>query len=594
MEITEKLKTPRIETEYVTELRGISRVSKASDGYLYRAENMTNKAYPYLAARGRRAVIRPMASCDGFCGDDTLIWVENGKLFYGGNEVPGVYLTAGKKQILRLGSYVLIFPDGIYWNISEPQDFGNISASFTAEDGVSVSMVDENGQTVSGFYIVSKLPDTAESGELCALVSGDEAPVIKRFDGYSFKTVKTFIKLMAAGISAGFQVGDTVECAGLEKYVGDHFTVVGKEANVLYCEGVTLSSGTAQNVTLSRLMPYYDHLAVSGNRLYAVRRGYDRMGEFVSRIYASANGDPRNWSIYSGGMIAECDLHDEFTAVSDYLGMPVVFTENALAEVREKNGEMLLTSVVGCGVEKGAADSCRTIGYRLYYKGNIGVCTYDGSYPKCISVGLENGLKISTEGAPSAAHNGFYYIKLSDINEKEAIYIYNTFDKLWQKENDPGVISFAVRGGKLYAYFEDPRSENEKCGIMLFGYDETDEATNSYCSALGYPIPEDTVSWYCESGKLGVNELVGMYPVRLTVRVNVRDGGDMAVSLLYDDSEVAERAVSLPKRTVGAVTLPIAIKKCDTVRVRFSGHGDCEILGFGLSYRNGGEIRGWR
>lgn len=506
----------------------------------------------------------------------------------------GVYLTAGKKEILRLGSYVLIFPDGIYWNISEPQDFGNISASFVAEEDVSVSMVDESGQTLSGFYIVSKLPDTAVSGEVCALVSGDNAPVIKRFDGHSFKTVKTYIKLMAVGISAEFQEGDTVECAGLEKYLGDHFTVARKEPNVLYCEGVTLSGGSAQNVILSRHMPYYDHLAVSGNRLYAVRRGYDRNGNFVSRIYASAIGDPRNWSRYGGGMMADCDLHDTFTAVSDYLGMPVVFTENALAEVREKNGEMLLTPVVGCGVEKGAEGSCQTIGYRLYYKGKNGIYTYDGSYPKCISIGLENGLEVTAEGAPSAAHNGFYYIKLSDIKVKEAIYIYNAFDKLWQKENDPGVVSFAVRGGNLYAYFEDPTAENEKCGIMLFGYDEADEEAKSYCTALGYPIPEGSVSWYCESGKLGTNELVGMYPVRLTVRLNVRDGGDMAVSLLYDDSEIAERSVSIPKRTVGAVTLPISIKKCDTVRIRFSGHGNCEILGYGLSYQNGGEIRGWR
>ena len=116
----------------------------------------------------------------------------------------------------------------------------------------------------------------------------------------------------------------------------------------------------------------------------------------------------------------------------------------------------------------------------------------------------------------------------------------------------------------------------------------------NYCAAMGYPIPESEIAWYCESGKIGLDEPVGMYPVRLTVRVRVLDGGDMAVSLLYDDSDVAERAVSIPKRTVGAITLPLTIKKCDTVRVRFSGHGSCEILGYGLSYQNGGDIRGWR
>jgi len=594
LEITEKLRSSRLENEYVTELRGISRVADVSDGYLYRAENMSNKAYPYLSVRGRRAVVRPLTSCDGFYGGDTLIWVEGGRLFFGGSEVEGIYLSSGRKKILRLGSYVLIFPDGIYWNISDPTDYGNLSASYVSESAVNVSMVDDEGKTLNDFYIVTKLPDRAANGELCALVSGDDTPVIKRFDGHSFKTVKTYVKLEADRIGVGFQVGDTAQCTGLAKYVGDHFTVARKEANALYCEGVILSGGQAEDVSITRLMPYYDQLTVSGNRLYALRRGYDRSGCFVSRVYASAKGDPKNWSVYGGGMQADCDLRDGFTAICDYLGMPVAFTENSLAEIREKNGEMLITSVVGNGVEKGAAESCQTIGYRLYYKGRNGVYSYDGSYPKCISAGLESGLEITPEGAPGAAYNGYYYIKLSDAKGKEAIYIYNSFDKLWQREDDPGVVSFAVRGGNLYAAFDAPESENEKCGLMLFGYDDANDEAKSYCSALGYPVPEGQISWYCESGKLGLEELVGMYPVRLTVRVNVRDGGDMAVSLLYDDSETAEKAVSIPKRTAGAVTVPVDIKKCDTVRIRFSGHGSCEIMGYGLTYRNGGEIRGWR
>ena len=594
MEITEYLRSPRTEKVYVGEFKGINRTASAEDGYFYRSENMSGKAYPAASVRGRRAIIRPLTSCDGFCGDDTLIWVENGKLYYGGNELSDVHLTEGRKEILRLGSYILVFPDLVYRNISDPEDSGSISHSYTAEEGMRISMTDESFQQISDFYIATELPKTAVSGEICALVSGDAAPVIKRFDGHSFKTVKTFIKLEGAGIGAGFQVGDTLECAGLERYVGDHFTVAKKEASALYCEGVVLTPGEVASVYISRVMPLYDHITVSGNRIYAVRRGYDRDGNFVSRIYASAKGDPKNWSVYGGGLVADCDLHGEFTAVADYLGSPVAFTENALAEIREKNGYLTVTSVVGDGVEKGAANSCKSVGYRLYYKGKRGVFSYDGSYPKCISLGLEDGLCVTSDGVPGAAYGGKYYVKLSSTKETTAIYIYDVFDKQWQREDDPGVVSFAVRGGGLYASFEDPSSENEKCGLLLFGYDESADEEKSYCAPLGYPVPEQRVAWYCESGKIGLDGLSGVYPVRLNLRVKVRDGGDMSVALIYDENETAEKAISIPKRTVGAITVPVAIKKCDTLRIRFSGHGSCEILGYEISYQNGGEVRGWR
>jgi len=594
LELADKIKKLSLENESVTVFNGINRAAKAEDGYFYRALNMSNSAYPALSVRGRRAIVRPVSSCDGICGDDTLIWAENGRLWYGANEVSGVYLAQGKKRLLRIGSYVLIFPDCVYWNISDPEDYGSISAYFSSESEVSVSLVDDNKSELSGFYIASKIPDTAVSGEICALVAGDDAPVIKRYDGYAFRTVDTYIKIAASGIGVGFNVGDTVECEGLTKYVGDHFTVAAKEANAIYCRGVILSNGSAQNVKIKRLMPYYDQITVSGNRVYAAYRGYDRSGRFVSKVYASDAGDPLNWSVYGGGMEADCELDGAFTGICDYLGQPIVFFECALGEIREKSGKIVITKVIGNGVQDGAFDSCRTIGYNLYYKGRNGIYSYDGSYPKCISLGLEEGIELAECGAPAGVCNGKYYIKITDNKSVNAIYVYDTFDKLWQKEDDCGVTAFASRGGRLYAMFEDPDALIEKQGIIMFGYDEASESEKRYCAALGYPIPEDKISWFCESGKIGVDDMSGMYPVRLTVRVKVKNGADMAVSLIYDDSETAERAVSIVNRTVGAVTVPIVIRKCDTVRVRFSGHGECEICGYGVSYQKGGETRGWR
>lgn len=570
--------------------QGINRLARPEDGYLLSACNVRTGDDGHIYPRYSRAQVRTITECDGFYADDTLIWVDGQKLYYGGSEISAITLTAGKKQILRLGEFLVILPDGIYYNLSGTGEYGHLSRDFYTEGAVSVSMTDTERRSLGSYYVTAELPEDAVAGDTCVLVKDGQEPVVMRYDGYSFKTLETLIKLSAAGIGAELKAGDTVECSGLEKYFGSYFTVAYCEANSVYVSGVTLSGGSVKGVRLKKEMPYYDHVTVSGNRMYAVRRGYDRNGDFVSRVYASAKGDPRNWSVYGDGLACDLDMFGEFTAICDYLGAPVAFTENALCEIREKGQGLALTRVIGHGVEKGAFQSCKTLGYSIYYKSREGVCKYDGSYPKLISKQISADLSVADCGAPSAVCNGKYYIKLSANKSKTAIFNYNPDENRWLCEDDPGVVEFAARGADLYALCENETGHR----VVLMDYDNACADSRAYLCEGGEATKENDFLWYFESGMIGREIYESIYPIRLAIRCDVYEEGDVGVSLAYDDSVSFSEAARISGPRKGSFVLPVSPDRCDMMRVRFEGTGMACIKGYKLSYTTGGEVRGWR
>lgn len=585
------LKTKKRSTLSVTGFGGINVSESAPAGSLSKSLNLTCRGFPALSVRGRRAVIRSTLSADGIFGDDTLAWAESGKLYYGGREITGVYLTPGKKKFSKHGSMLLIFPDGIYYDTASGES-GNMSVSYSCTEGAYACCVNGNFEEITYSYVKTE-PDGAEPGDYCAVSGSDGKPVMKRYDGAAWLVCECFIKISASGIGAGFRAGDTVECTGLEGSIGSTFTIAYRTDGALFCRGVLPSSLSPGSVTVSRTVPKFDYSAVSGGRLWGVRRGEDKGGQFVCRVYASAPGSPFNFSPEGGGLVCDVDISGKFTGMCDFLGSPLAFSETEIIEIRIKNGS-LITTVIKCGgIEEGAEESAVVYGGALYYKSKTGIFRYDGSYPECVSEELGENIYCPESGAPAVCRGGEYYIKLSDMNQKTSIYVYNIDKKVWHCQDDPGVAAFAKRNENIYALTENQSSENEKYGIVLFDYDRADGDEKSYCAALGYPKPETDVQWGFESGRIGFECFKGLYPIRLILRIKSGNQSVYGVSLIYDESfETDPEEISAESE--GAVNIPIALKRCDTLRIKISGSGDCRILGYSLEYGNGGEVRGWK
>ena len=388
----------------VSDFSGINRYSGQRG--LKDCENLCASEMPFLAVRGRRAALRALSSPQGIYADDTLAYVDGNRLYYGALEVSGLYLSSGEKQILRLGKYLIVLPDEVYCNTQDISDCGSMSAYFSSETGVSVSCVDEELSPILSYGVTTDEPDGANIGEYCAIKNDDGTYVIMQFDGNVWNEIKSYIKIAGSGIGAGFNVGDTVHCSGLGNVIGNHFTVTHKTADALFCEGAIAAAFTAMSVSIQRIFPRFDFCTVSEGRIYGVRRGRDKGGDFVSRIYASAKNDPFNYSPYCGGMYADVDISGAFTALCDRVGTPIAFSESDIVEIHSSGG-WLYPHVIHCyGVESGAHKSAVCDSGIIYYKSSVGVCAYDGSYPECISGSLGRKLKCSEEGSPAICVGG--------------------------------------------------------------------------------------------------------------------------------------------------------------------------------------------
>ncbi len=589
MRYNEGLVAGKYYTETVTDFKGIRFTDNASGDELYRCRNIALDAPGVLRPRLGRSVIRPVISGGGIYSDEALCWTENGRFYYGGSQIDGLYLTTGKKHICRLGKYILIFPDGVYFNTYDFTDHGNISASFSVSGTVYLQTVDSELSSVGTFEILQELPEEAESGKLCAVPgdSGDGIYSLKRYDGARWTDVRTYIKLTLNNIGASFKVGDLLETEEPDGVLGSCIRVSYIEDNALYCEGVALKSSVS-SLKLKRVMPLLDCAAVSGDRVWGCRYGLDRDGGFVCRVYASAPGDPLNWSSIAenGGLYTDIAGSGAFSGICDFMGSPVLFREDGLIELAISGGRIVQAAIRGEGAERGAMQSIITLGGVLYYKSRDAVCSYDGSYPKRVSSQLGK-LGASDDGAPAGIYNGRYYIKLSPENGDAGIYSYDPQSKIWQCEDDPGVIAFAMRNDLLYAM---TGGQNGK--IILWDPAGADETERNYCISAGYPINEGAVTWNLETGKLGRSELKGMYPIRLCLRVRGVESG-MSAGLIFDEADSAEKLISIPAGTNGTIVLPVSAVRSDTVRLFISGSGDADILGYSLEYTEESEVRGW-
>jgi hypothetical protein len=548
------------------------------------AENVFGKAGASVKTRGRRAAIRALYRGEGFFGDDTLAYVDGGKLYYGGQEIIGLNLSSGEKTLLKLGNYLMVFPDQVYVNVNDHTQYGSMNSTYSAFGG-GVATVNSSGTTLS-YTVVEQLPSDAVKGVYCA-IKENGVLVMKYYNGDLWENVKTYVKVSASGIGASFAVGDVVHCTGLKFVAENHFTIAKRENSALYYDGVLDKSYAVSTFSLKRVIPTFDYVTVSAGRLVGVLRGKDKDGKYISRIYASRVNDPFNFAVEAGGIMTDVDICGPFTGICDYLGAPIAFSESEIVECRVKNGAFITTLIKGYGVQDGAHKSiCQTRG-ALYYKSRYGICRYDGSYPELISEDIGRTY-ITKNGSPAIACGEKYYVCLEDEEKKENIYVYDVCDRLWYSEGGFDVICFALCKGHLYALC----GYDEEYSIMLMDYDSASEDMRSYLVQDGYLFVEPKVRWRFESASIGIESFGSVCPIRILLRIQKPQRDMLDIGLIYGDG-IQENVVSVENAASGTVTVPITPQRCDSFRIIVSGEGQAEIFGFKACYRDGGIENGW-
>lgn len=123
-----KLAAGRQQTLTTEAFGGYDHNLELADGEFYDMENLSADEYPLLAPRPRRGTAQEIEGVQGILAKDALCWVQNNTLYINGASMeaymPSVSISAGEKQLISMGAYLCIFPDGIYFNTEKYSDNG--------------------------------------------------------------------------------------------------------------------------------------------------------------------------------------------------------------------------------------------------------------------------------------------------------------------------------------------------------------------------------------------------------------------------------------------------------------------------------------
>lgn len=570
----------------------------------YDMKNMTSDYYPVLAPRKKRGVYREPDSNSkvlGLIAKDEICYVTHSYFVIGEEAVPMGPFGDTSKKLISMGSYVIIMPDKKWINTvkkdgEDEYEWGDIEYS---EDflGAEFYICKQTGEEYGDAQPDNKSPANPEDGTLWIDTSSVPS-VLKKYSKdqsmwVSIPTtyVKIVLKSKKASMSfekydgvkiSGITVGDanslngyhTVWDARLDTEPGSdgyysHYIIV----TGILDEGRAIQKEEQGVITISREMPIMDHIIECNNRLWGCRYGANADGEIVNEIYASKQGDFKNWQsfmqISTDSWVQGVGSDGPFTGAISHMGNPIFFKENCMHKVYGSIPANFQVQTTPCrGVQKGSQNSLAVVNETLFYKSVNAVCAYDGSMPVEMSSALGD---VRYSNAVACAHGNKYYICMEDVAKDHHLFVYDTTKGVWHKEDNIYVDIFLPYMNEIYAL--EFYKENI---ITMLG--------------SGNPLEEEEkVPWMVETGLIGMAMPDMKYISKLLVRMSLEEGASVKVMIQYDSIGDWERVCEMTATSLRSFSVPIRPRRCDHFRLRIEGLGDGRIYSITKTIEQGSD-----
>lgn len=301
----------------------------------------------------------------------------------------------------------------------------------------------------------------------------------------------------------------------------------------------------AGTVTVERAVPELDFICASNNRLFGCS-GKDQT------IYASALGDPTNWSVYAGlasdSYAVAVGSPGAFTGCCAYGSGVLFFKENAIYKLMGLYPEEYeLISYQYPGVQAGCERSIQNINEALIYKGRDGIYAYTGGYPQKIS-GKLGAVDYDRAVAGSDGRGYLVSMRRAGTGAWETLR-YDLETGLWMGEDDREKTAFATLSGTLY-YLED--------GTLYHRERADGQGGGSGYEAVFVPMNETV------HGKKGYSKLL----LRLEL-----DPGAWADVDVSTDGGLFQTVWTAKGEDRPTLAIPIRPGRCDKFQVRLRGEG---------------------
>lgn len=555
--------------------------------------NLSTKEYPLLSQRDTRMQVSGIhLSTVGIAGGQQAAWVEgSGGLYYGGY-FTGLNLDpTTEKQFLHMGSYLIIWPDRKYLNTAQLSDHGSIDCVTETDTSLltaEFSLCMEDGEACTVSTAGTSEPDSPVNGMLW-LDTSSLPHVIRQYSSSEelWTDIPTvFVKIAAAGIGTGFSAGDGITLSGITAGAAgsslQEQTAALNGANILAAAendyiiitGIIDQSfqQTSGIISVKREAPEMDFITEAQNRIWGCKYGLIN-GEPVNSLYCCELGNFRNWNLFEGistdSWAASVGSDGPFTGSISLGGCPLFFKEKTIHKIYpSSSGAHQVITAEANGVQSGCHNSMQIIEETLYYRARNGIYAYTGALPRPVSEALGD---IRCCKACAGALGNLYYLSLSDESGTGSSFVFDTERGVWHREAYSGAVSYAAVGNTLLW---------ETSGGSLF-FTGSDSFPGLTAEA------EQSLSWSAESGTIGIEDPDHKYLRRFRLRCNPQAGSLTALSVQYDSSGVWEPLGTVQGPGLKSITLPLAARRCDHVKLKLAGTGRCTVYSIAFIYEEG-------
>lgn len=587
---------------FVDTFGGINRRVSISEGEFSDMENMSGDCYPLISPRKKRTTVKTFDAgekVNGFACKEAFVYVaeNNGvnHLFVNGAQITGIgdLLTESvERTIVGMGCYAVVFPDKYYVNLVNTGDKGNLEnrVSLTGDFSdapVTLTPCTMDGKAYSDVQISDTEPSEKSSGMVWVDTSGEKS-VYKIWDDSTKQWTQVsavYVKVTCSALGDGFKKWDGISISGLAA-PSDSTDRIKNQVEALNAEGVAIFDAgenyivfaglldsiviiSSGQVKFERKVPDLDYVIESGNRLWGCRYGVQN-GKVVNEIYASKQGDFKNWNCFLGistdSYAASLGSDGRFTGAITYLGYPMFFKERCIHRVYGNMPSNYQIMTTECrGVSRGNEKSLAIVNNILFYRSPIDICAYDGALPESVSEAL--GDVQYKECVCGGVNNKLYVSALKADNTREML-VFDTKKGFWHKESGAEIINFAKDGHVLYFLSKS----NDVFSIV-----SVDDKFNKY-SEYDELTSEDDFEWYADSGNIGYIDEFQKYVQNVIVRAQTAPGAHFGLYVSYDDGVFRRVPGSSVKCGTGSSFFQFNPVRCDHFKIRFRGSGDVKIV----------------
>ena len=427
--------------------------------------------------------------------------------------------------------------------------------------------------------------------------TNDDVPVFKAYSATADDWIAvpvTYVLVDTTDIKddilASVKAGDTVKfsvSAGKSVFVTEWANVhsVADDGSRLIVKGLRRAIDSTYHCPnrIEKVLPEFDFVTVSQNRVWGCKYGKDSAGKHINQIYASKLGDPTNWYCFentaSDSYALSLGDDEPFTGVVSLNDMPYFFKQNKIYGIYGGYpAAYQRIAIEDRGVENDCSGSLAVLNGAVFYKSLDGVCVFDGSTVTNISAALGN--KRYTE-ANAGSSLGKYYISMK--NETDGGYetfVYDLNTSLWVRLNGMRYLHFITDyTGSVYAM--DPNCIFHELGR----HNET------ALSGLELYKTEDKVEWYAETGAIDFSYPDKKIVSRINLRAKIALGAVLKAFIQYDSSgQWIQMGVLTGNGTPKTEVLNIVPQACDHYALRLEGCGDVRVISIANTMTLGSDL----